>query len=49
MKTVAAREAKNHFGELMDDARIEPVLVERNDRRAAIVLSPKLLDELLAA
>ena len=49
MKTIAAREAKNHFGKLIDDARSEPVLVERNGRRAVIVLAPEKYDELVAA
>ena len=49
MKTIAAREAKNHFGSLIDEARIGPVLVERNGRRAAVVLNPEKYDELVAA
>jgi len=49
MKTIAARDAKNHFGSLIDEARIEPVLVERNGRRAVIVLNPERYDELMAA
>jgi prevent-host-death family protein len=49
MKTIAARDAKNHFGTLIDDARAEPILVERNGRRAAIVLAPEKYDELVAA
>ena len=49
MKTIAAREAKNHFGNLIDDARSEPILVERNGRRAVVVLAPERYDELIAA
>ena len=49
MKTIAAREAKNNFGHLIDDARSEPILVERNGRRAVVVLAPEKYDELVAA
>lgn len=49
MKTIATREAKNHFGNLFEEARTEPILVERNGRRAAIVLAPGRYDELVAA
>ena len=49
MKTIAAREAKNNFGSLIDDARSEPVLVERNGRRAVIMIAPEKYDELVAA
>jgi prevent-host-death family protein len=39
MKAVAAREAKNRFGQLMDDAQREPVLIEKNGRPVAVVQS----------
>ena len=39
MKAVAARDAKNRFGQLMDDAQREPVLIEKNGRPVAVVLS----------
>ena len=46
MKTIAAREAKNRFGTLLEDVRREPVAIERNGRRAAVILSPELYDQL---
>jgi prevent-host-death family protein len=39
MKTISAREAKNRFGEFLDAARREPVLVTKNDRPVAIMIS----------
>ena len=39
MKTMTARDAKNHFGEFLDSARREPVVVTRNDRPVAIMIS----------
>jgi antitoxin Phd len=39
IKTVAAAEAKQSFGRLLDDAQREPVVIERNGRPVAVVLS----------
>lgn len=39
MKTVAAKEAKNRFGQLMDDAQRGPVTIEKNGRPFAVVQS----------
>ena len=39
MKTVAAKEAKNRFGQLIDDAQRGPVTIEKNDRPFAVVQS----------
>ena len=39
MRTVAAREAKNEFGRLLDTAQREPVTIERYGRPVAVVLS----------
>ncbi len=39
MRTVAAREAKNEFGRLLDTAQREPVTIERHGRPVAVVLS----------
>lgn len=41
MKTLAAREAKNGFGHLLDMARLEPVTIERHGRPVAVMLSPE--------
>ncbi len=39
MKIMSARDAKNHFGEFLDSARREPVIVTRNDRPVGIMIS----------
>ena len=39
MKTVAATEAKNRFGAILDAAQHEPVVIRRQDRDIAVVLS----------
>jgi prevent-host-death family protein len=39
MKTMTARDAKNRFGEFLDAARREPVVVTKNDRPVAIMIS----------
>lgn len=39
MKIMTAREAKNHFGEFLDAARREPVVVTKNDRPVGIMIS----------
>jgi prevent-host-death family protein len=39
MRSVAAKEAKNHFGELLDTARREPVRIEKTGRPVAVIMS----------
>lgn len=39
MKTMTAREAKNHFGEFLDAARREPVVITKNNRPVGIMIS----------
>lgn len=39
MKTLSARDAKNRFGEFIDMARREPVLVTKNGRPVGVFLS----------
>ena len=39
MKTVAATEAKNRFGAILDEAQREPIVIRRQDRDIAVVLS----------
>lgn len=39
MKTMQATEAKNRFGELLEDAATEPVLIQKNGRDVAVVMS----------
>jgi prevent-host-death family protein len=39
MKTVAATEAKNRLGAILDEAQREPIVIRRQDRDVAVVLS----------
>lgn len=39
MKVMSARDAKNHFGEFLDSARREPVVVTKNNRPVGIMIS----------
>ena len=49
MKIMTARDAKNHFGEFLDSARREPVVVTKNDRPVGIMISVEdAADTLLA-
>ncbi len=41
MKTFAATEAKQRFGAVIDAAQREPVVIQRQNRDVAIVLSPE--------
>jgi prevent-host-death family protein len=36
---IAAREAKNHFGELLDNAQREPIIVTKKNRPVVVVIS----------
>jgi prevent-host-death family protein len=44
MKTLAAREAKNRFGELLDTAQRQPVTITKKDRPVAVLLSKHAYD-----
>jgi len=39
MKTMSAKDAKNAFGLLLDQARAEPVAVKKHGRAVVVVLS----------
>jgi prevent-host-death family protein len=39
MKTVAAKEAQNHFGQLINTAQLEAVTIEKNGLPVAVVMS----------
>ncbi|MEO7156304.1 MAG: type II toxin-antitoxin system Phd/YefM family antitoxin [Vicinamibacterales bacterium] len=39
MKKVAATEAKNRLGAILDDAQREPVVIQRQERDVAVILS----------
>ncbi len=49
MRTMAARDAKNRFGELLDTAQREPVTIEKHGRPVAVLLSAQDYDDLKAA
>jgi prevent-host-death family protein len=39
MKIISAREAKNRFGEFLDAARREPVVITKNGRPVGVMIS----------
>ena len=39
MKTVTATDAKNRLGAILDEAQHEPIVIRRQDRDIAVVLS----------
>lgn len=45
MKTMQATDAKNRFGELLEDAISEPVLIQKNGRDVAVEMSKAEFDE----
>ena len=49
MKTVAATEAKNRLGAILDAAQREPIVIRRQNRDIAVVLSMADYDRLRAA
>lgn len=48
MRTMAALEAKNRFGELLDAAQREPVTIEKHGRPVAVMLSAQDYEDLEA-
>lgn len=48
MRTMAALEAKNRFGELLDTAQREPVIIEKHGRAIAVMVSAEEYKELEA-
>lgn len=49
MKTVPATDAKNRLGALLDDAQHEPIVIRRQDRDIAVVLSMAEYERLTTA
>lgn len=45
MKIMQATDAKNRFGELLDDSASEPVLIQKNGRDVAVVMSKSEYDK----
>ena len=48
MTTITSKDAQNRFGELIDTAQREPVVITRRKRRVAVVVSGERYDELEA-
>ena len=48
MKTYAAREAKNNFGALLDEAQRQPIQITRNGRIVAGVVNKEEFEEVIA-
>lgn len=48
MRSVSATDAKQNLGALLDDAQREPVVIRRQKRDIAVVLSPREYDRLRA-
>lgn len=49
MKTMSAKDAKNSFGLLLDQARAEPVQVEKHGRPVVVVMSVEEFEKLSSA
>ena len=49
MLSVTAVDAQNRFGQLLDFARREPVVVTKHGRPAAFIVSPQDMDDILDA
>ena len=47
MKSMSAREAKNSFGQLLDTARAEPVVVKKHGRPVVAVIAIEKYESLL--
>ncbi len=49
LKTISATKARINFGDVMRQARIAPVIVERGGKAEVVVISKKAYDQLVAA
>ncbi len=49
LKTISATKARINFGDVMKQARIAPVIVERGGKAEVVVISKKAYDQLIAA
>ena len=49
MKNFSAKDAKNHFGQMMDAARLEPVVIEKHGRPMVVVCSVEEFERLFQA
>lgn len=46
VETIAAAQAKTHFGELLEKVQREPVTISRNGRAVAVLMSATAFEEL---
>ncbi len=49
MLSMTSVEAQNRFGQLLDAAQREPIIITRHGRTAAYIVSPQDMDELTKA
>ncbi len=49
MKNFSAKDAKNHFGQMIDAARLEPVVIEKHGRPMVVVCSVEEFERLSKA
>ncbi len=49
MKTMTAANAKNRFGQLLDAAQREPVVITKNDRPVGVLLSMQDIEDTIWA
>jgi prevent-host-death family protein len=49
MKTFTATEAKNRFGELLDESGNEPIAIQKNGRPFRVILNAEEFRRILAA
>jgi len=48
LKTISATKARINFGDVMKQAKIAPVIVERSGKAEVVILSKKAYDQLIA-
>ena len=48
LKTISATKARINFGDVMKQAKIAPVIVERSGKAEVVVISKKAYDQLIA-
>lgn len=49
MRKVAATEAKNRLGAILDEAQREPIVIQKQDRDVAVILSMAEFDRIRAS
>lgn len=47
--TFSAKEAKNNFGRLLDEARLAPITIEKNGKKVAVLMSVEEYEEEFAS